>query len=365
MIVEGKYGEAIIYNDNAEEGVVTQVKELLDTKLAEDAHIRIMPDCHQGAGCVIGTTMKITDKVCPNLTGVDIGCGVLAVNLGGLGFNIPYLDDFIHVKVPHGFAIHDKIKDVDKEYTQHLYDSLACKDVIDNEKFHKSVGTLGGGNHFIEFAEDEQGDNWLLVHSGSRNSGLRVAQHYQQLAVQECSDDVSKDLAYLEANNDSFHNYLSDVKIMSEYANLNRMHIASQIIYFLDAPYIVESFDTVHNYIDDNILRKGAVKANERFVVPLNMADGTLICRGKHNDEWNGSSPHGAGRVYSRSKAKKELSMGEFQSRMENVYSTCVCEETLDESPMAYKDGNEIMELITPTAEIVTKLRPFYNFKAK
>lgn len=364
MKVQGTYGEAIIYNDNAEAGVITQVQELLNTKLAEDAHIRIMPDCHQGAGCVIGTTMRITDKVCPNLVGVDIGCGVLAVKLGAIGVNLDYLDSMIRKIIPHGFSIHDKIHRNVARTAEGMYAQLKYRD-IDYNKFAKSLGTLGGGNHFIEMATDEGGDVWLLIHSGSRNTGLRVATHYQKVAMEECSDDVPKELKYLTAtDSESYFDYLHDMRVMQSYAEMNRVYIAETVLNILCIE-LLGFFDTPHNYIgEDNILRKGAVLANAKFVVPLNMADGTLICSGKGNTQWNNSSPHGAGRIYSRSKAKKELSMDDFNVRMSGVYSTCISEATLDESPMAYKNSDEIKQLIQPTADILTVLKPIYNFKA-
>lgn len=368
--VEGHYGNAIVYNPTVEAAAIEQIRGLLDTKLAEQAHVRIMPDVHAGAGCVIGTTMNITDKVCPNLVGVDIGCGVLAVRLGNTAIDLVKLDRFIRKQIPSGFDLRKEPHEF--HFGKHIEDvkieSLRCFEAagINAHKSYLSVGTLGGGNHFIEVATDECQNKWLIVHSGSRNTGLRVAIHYQKLAEQTCEDNVHDDLKYLTGQH--MEDYLYDMQLMQRFATLNRMAIVDAIFKQFGEYWSTWHFETVHNYIEPYTLtlRKGAVssKAGEFFIVPLNMADGSLICEGKGNPEWNYSAPHGAGRVLSRTQAKKTLDMGEFEKRMDGIYSTSVREETLDESPMAYKDGSDIERLLEPTATIINRLKPIYSFKA-
>jgi len=365
--LEGAYGSAIVYSDAVEETAVGQIKELLDTKLARDANVRIMPDVHAGAGCVIGTTMKINDAVCPNLVGVDIGCGVLATRLGPGELDFVALDRFVRKRIPSGFGVRSEEKGR-HEFTDRivLEDLIHAKSKnLDFDKIYRSIGTLGGGNHFIEVAEDSAGDLWLMIHSGSRNIGLQTAEHYQRLAQKECTDAVPADLKYLTG--DSKEAYLHDMGIMQHFAELNREAMTADILDFLDIEK-GESVQTTHNYIEHAtmMLRKGAVRANhdEKLIIPLNMADGSLLCIGKGNTDWNWSAPHGAGRVLSRTQARKVLSMDEFNKRMDGIYSTSVHPETLDEAPMAYKDGSDIERFIGPTAAIVERLSPVYSFKA-
>ncbi|MCL2402972.1 MAG: RtcB family protein [Coriobacteriia bacterium] len=368
----GRHGGGIIFNPNVDVGAEEQVQQLLDTPLARDANLRVMPDVHAGAGSVIGTTMRITDKVCPNLVGVDIGCGLMAVPLGSDDIDLVALDRFIRKRIPSGFAkrTHQKVSplaervaldalrwDAPRKYRK---DDAIC-----------SVGTLGGGNHFIEVGKDSAGENWMTIHSGSRNVGLLVATHYQWLAEQTCRAPVPDALKFL--TDDLLEDYLHDMRIMQDYAKLNRIAMFVDILDFLgcdldDSEIARRSVITVHNYIDDErTLRKGAVRAqqDELFLLPLNMADGLLLCRGKGNPDWNESAPHGAGRLYSRTKAFKALDMDEFAKRMEGIYTTSVHDDTLDESPMAYKDGSVIEGLMTPTAETLDRWKPIYSFKAR
>jgi RNA-splicing ligase RtcB len=328
-----------------------------------------MPDCHAGAGCVIGTTMTITDKICPNLVGVDIGCGVRAIQLCQHEIDFKKLDTVIRENIPYGFAIHEtppseKYKSLE---TRRYMTPLCFKDNVDKERevFSRTIGSLGGGNHFIEVDRDRYNNLWLLIHSGSRNPGLRVAQFYQKLA-QEKDPDAPKDLACLSG--EDAQNYLHDMRTMQTFAYLNRLAIGTIILENMDL-CTLEKIDTAHNYIGaDNILRKGAVSArlNEKLLLPLNMRDGALICRGRGDADWNYSAPHGAGRIMSRAEAKKSLKLKEFRQRMEGIYSTCISNNTIDESPMAYKDSREIIDNATDTIFFSYEtLRPLYNFKAQ
>jgi RNA-splicing ligase RtcB len=355
-----------------------------------------MPDCHAGAGCVIGTTMIITDKVCPNIVGVDIGCGVLTSVLGFPEIDFNKLDDFIKKNIPSGFSINSKPSD----YANGLYESLICSNKIGNkDRIIKSIGTLGGGNHFIEIDKDDDNCYYLLVHTGSRNLGLQVAKYYQDLATKNhsyCKDGKTKlisdlkamgreneiaielkkyesehqrqwpeELDYLSGN--VMSDYLHDMVIAQEYAEENRKEISLKIVNHLGV-MIRDWFDTVHNYIDipHRTLRKGAVSAKmfQRLIIPINMRDGALICTGKGNIDWNESAPHGAGRILSRSQARKELNENDFKKSMEGIYTTTATIETIDESPMAYKPIDEIIHNIGETVEIINRIYPVYNFKA-
>lgn len=392
MIINGKYNKATVFTDNIESEAINQVKELCDQEFTEGEKIAIMPDVHAGKGCTIGTTMTITDKVVPNLVGVDIGCGILVANLGKLKLtskDFEKLDERIKKLIPSGFSVNEKQK-VNFDLGRLHFD------VKNTQRVLNSLGSLGGGNHFIEIDVDNDGFYYLLVHSGSRGLGVQVAKHYQDLAINSKLDKqkdrseliqslksqgrereiestlknikpefINKDLAYLE--DDSFCDYLSDMEIAQEYAALNRRKMINTIINSMNwIP--IDSFDSVHNFIDldQMILRKGATDASKgkRLVIPLNMRDGSLICVGKGNPDWNYSAPHGAGRVLSRTKAKKQILMSEFERSMYGVYTTSVSENTLDESPMAYKPADEIEAAISDTVEILERLIPVYNFKA-
>ena len=395
MKIQGKYDSAEIYTSNIDETTIKQVYGLLNSPISLGANIRIMPDCHAGAGCVIGTTMNITDKVCPNIVGVDIGCGVLTVELGKMEIDLPKLDEYIKNNIPNGFAINSKPHD----YALELYHQLKCKEFIKNkDRVFKSLGTLGGGNHFIEVDIDEENNKYLLIHSGSRNLGLQIAKHYQNeatkqfegkhhdetqkiidnLKLQNRQSEISdmlknckykrespKELDYLTGN--MLQDYLYDMNIAQEYAKVNRIIMAVIICSFLKTDPN-NSFDTVHNYIDINhmILRKGAVSAmkNEKLIIPINMRDGALICSGKGNHKWNYSAPHGAGRILSRSQAKRELKEIDFKETMKGIYTTTATIDTIDEAPMAYKPIEEIINNIGDTVEILKIIKPIYNFKA-
>lgn len=364
--IEGKYGRAKIFTQNGlEQSATSQLYKLCNQEFSSDLQIRIMPDAHSGKGCVIGTTMTIQDRIVPNLTGVDISCGMLTVNLGVYDFiDFKILDNAIRNRVPNGF----NIRKTKHEYADAIMlEELKCapklkKDIIARGYF--SLGTLGGGNHFIEVDQGDNGNKYLVIHSGSRNIGLQVAEYYQKVASEK-HPELSKDLAYLEGND--FNNYVHDMKILQKFAYWNRKAIAEEIINFMGwIP--INDFTTVHNYLDiDNmILRKGAVSAqkDEILLIPFNMRDGSVICVGKGNPDWNFSAPHGAGRVHSRASAKRNLSLDNFKNDMKDVYSTCVSFDTLDESPSAYKSPQDILDNIGDTVDIINVLKPIYNFKA-
>jgi RNA-splicing ligase RtcB len=400
MILEGKYGKAKVYTELVEETAVEQIKELLNQPFAEDANIRIMPDVHAGAGCVIGTTMKIRDKVCPNLVGVDIGCGMMTVPLTVHEgeFDMKEFDGVVHYNIPAGFNVHSSPFDYPTQTATLL--NLNCWRYVKNQdRILNSLGTLGGGNHFIEINKGAEGTLYLVIHTGSRNLGVQVATHYQNLAISRmkeksqvdikalakqmkdegrqseiplmirnikaCSPTIPDQLAYLEGQD--MENYLHDMRIAQHWAKMNRKKIATILLNKMnwDSPNL--NFHTVHNYIDDDrTLRKGAISAKdgESILIPMNMRDGSLLCVGKGNDDWNQSAPHGAGRLMSRGQARRGLSVEEFKETMKDVYSTTVNAETLDEAPMAYKPMESIMDAIKDTATMIERLTPIYNFKA-
>ena len=395
--VKGKYNTATIYTDNIEEAAYSQVLNLMNQKFAEGSKFAIMPDCHAGAGCVIGLTMKVVDKVVPNLVGVDIGCGMLVVKVDkSFKFDLEKVDRIWHEDIPSGMNWRTKKhKFADRA---NIEDILAPVNV---EKLKFSVGTLGGGNHFGEINVDDDGAHYIVIHSGSRHLGIEVCRHYQNQAIkyhralkksdlsvieqlkkegrQSEIEDVLKasrnaqpsipdDLAYLEGQ--QLEDYLHDMKIAQEYAIWNREAMLDVLLQGLGIgrEEILDKFCTIHNYIDiDNrILRKGAIslQKDETAIIPMNMRDGSLIVRGKGNPEWNFSGPHGAGRLMSRSKAKESLSVDEFRQSMDGIFTTCVGKSTIDESPMAYKPMDEIIRNIQDTAEVVKIIKPVYNFKA-
>lgn len=398
--IAGKFNTAKVFSDNVDNETISQLTTLLNQEFVSDAKIRIMPDTHAGKGCVIGTTMTIKDKVVPNLVGVDEGCGMLAVKLKETSVDLPMLDSVINKYVPCGFDIHDTAK------AKSNADQIIAP--IDYEKSQKSLGSLGGGNHFIEVDKDEHDNLWLVIHTGSRHLGIEVCDYYQDLgyeklkekaaggdikvlrkelvdrltkegkqkeiskelkklndAYKKANPDVPYDLAYVEG--EDFKNYLHDMELAQEHAKINRETIA-KIILEKAKLHEIERFDTIHNYIDTKnmILRKGSISAQkgEKVLIPMNMRDGSLICIGKGNPDWNYSAPHGAGRIMSRSQAKNKVGMKEFKNAMNGIYSTSVCESTIDEAPMVYKPMEEIMENIIDTVEIVDVIKPIYNFKA-
>ena len=385
-----------IYADNIEPVALNQIYTLLAQPTFLGEKVRIMPDVHAGLGCVVGFTSTMKDKVIPNIIGVDIGCGMLCVELGKVDISFPALDDFIKGHIPSGSEIRREVLGTD------LINALYCKKSLRNmDRLEGSLGTLGGGNHFIEVDVDDKGNYYLVIHTGSRNLGLQVANIYQKMAVESCKkvaeservalierlkkenrhqeipDELKKltdkyaykskipaDLCYLDG--EEMEKYMHDMRICQEFAVRNRKKIADEIIAFLNIRKF-SSFETVHNFIDDKgIIRKGAVPAHlgQKILIPMNMRDGCLVCIGKGNEDWNCSAPHGAGRICSRSEAKKLLSVEEFQNAMEGIYTTTATESTLDEAPQAYKPAQSIMNLISPTAEIIEVIKPVYNFKA-
>ncbi len=359
----GTHNQAIVYTDRIDDTAVKQIETLCCQEFTQNSTIRIMPDVHAGAGCTIGTTMTIYDKVVPNLVGVDIGCGMEVIRLGNKNIELQRLDKIIYEKIPSGFGIRDKAHPYNEEID---LEALHCKGDVNLNRAQRSIGTLGGGNHFIEANRDERGQLYLVVHSGSRHLGRQVAELYQQEAFKRLNKTaIPKALAY--ASGDLFHQYIHDMKIVQQFAAINRKAILREIVKAMKLD-VVEQFTTIHNYIDTDcmILRKGAVsaQAGEKLLIPINMRDGSLICVGKGNPDWNYSAPHGAGRLMSRIQAKNSLTLSEFKKTMKGIYTTSVRKETLDEAPMAYKPMEEIISHIKDTVDIVHTLRPIYNFKA-
>ena len=364
--INGKYSSANVFSDTADWKALNQIEELCSQEFTSGANIRIMPDYHYGAGCTIGFTANLGDKVVPNLVGVDIGCGVLALHFPNSGkIDFAGFDEFLRANVPSGFCSRTDILGNLIEL-----DSIVCYEHLTNkDRFSLQIGTLGGGNHFIEIDENEDGERFLVIHSGSRNLGKQVAEYYQAQAVRYCLDSgirVPQNLAYLEGT--MRDNYLHDMRICQKYAELNRRWIGTLLMGFLDdKSELSMAIESVHNYIgDDNIIRKGAVASleNELLIIPINIRDGSLLCRGKGNADWNFSAPHGAGRILGRGEAKRVLSVEEFQETMVRVFSTTVGQSTLDEAPDAYKPMDEIVSNVGDTVEILQIIKPIYNFKA-
>jgi RNA-splicing ligase RtcB len=372
--IKGKHNTAKIFTDNIEESAKEQIKVLCDQAFTEGSNIRIMPDVHAGMGCSIGTTMTITDKVVPNLVGVDIGCGMETVILKqgsytAKRFNPEKVDKIIKSEIPYGM----KVRSTPHRLSENIdLSKLRCPK-INIPRALLSIGSLGGGNHFIEFDKDDEEYIYLVIHSGSRHLGNEVAIYYQQEALKELSKTsenpikgVEKQLAYVEGQ--LFEDYINDMKIIQSFADLNRKAMVDIILDGLGIKKIEDQFTTIHNYIDMKkmILRKGAVSAlfGEKLLIPLNMRDGSLICEGKENPDWNYSAPHGSGRLMSRKAAFERLDMKEYKKEMKGIYSSCVTSGTLDESPMAYKDSSEIIMNIEPTVSVLKTIKPIYNFKA-
>jgi RNA-splicing ligase RtcB len=395
----GKYGTAKIFSDGQDEKAVGQIIGLLNQPFVNGCQVRIMSDYHYGAGCVIGFTCNLGDKIIPNLVGVDLGCGMFVVDLGKINLDLVYLDDTIHSKIPAGKTAHKNIIQKFSKIT-----NLKCyRELKHTEIFERQIGTLGGGNHFLEIDIGDNDNKYLVIHSGSRNLGKQVADYYQNLAIESCKGlgdfnqvkmdligflkvtgkktEIQKEIKRLEKEfsnaqpkyprdlcflqNEQREDYLHDMAICQEYASLNRMTMVKIIF---DAMQIDngDSFETVHNYASDGMIRKGAVSAKigEKLIIPINMRDGSLICIGKGNNDWNDSAPHGAGRLMGRNEAKRTLSLTEFESTMSGVYSTTVNGSTLDESPEAYKSMDEIIANIGDTVTVEKIIRPIYNFKA-
>ena len=395
--VSGKYNQAKIFTDVVDQASIAQVIELCNQEFTVGSRIRLMPDVHAGAGCTVGTTMTITDRVVPNLVGVDIGCGMETARLREDHLELQRLDKLIRERIPSGFAV----RSAAHRYADQIdLEELCCFRHIQMLRAEKSIGTLGGGNHFIEVDRDEEGQLYVVIHSGSRRLGLEVAKYYQEegYKVLNQTDQASLDrliaemraagrqkdiqkelkrrksqkltriprpLAYVAG--ELFDQYIHDMKLVQHFARLNRQAMLDEIVKGMKL-HVEEQFTTIHNYIDTDamILRKGAVsaKAGEQLLIPINMRDGSLLCVGKGNEDWNCSAPHGAGRLMSRGEAKQSFTVSEFKKQMEGIYSTSVGRSTLDECPMAYKGMADILDNIGPTAEVVKVIRPIYNFKA-
>lgn len=361
---QGKYASAKVFTENIDEGCIKQIYNFLNNKAFEDLKIRIMPDVHEGRGAVIGFTSNIKDKVVPNVVGVDIGCGVLTAQIKNKKIDFEKLDNIIRGHIPSGMQIRNK----EHPFSRKLrLDELNCLKEINVGRAMLSCGTLGGGNHFIEVNRGEDGTHYIAIHSGSRYLGKQVAELYQNIAYRELlmGEKGNKDLAYLQG--ESLESYIHDMKIVQEYASINREAILDVIINQMGFRK-VRHFHTIHNYIDvdNNILRKGAISAQkgEEVAIPISMKDGMILGRGKGNEEWNFSACHGAGRVLSRNKAKKVVSLEDFKESMKDVWSTSVNKNTLDESPFAYKKIEDILPYIEDTIEVESIIKSVYNFKA-
>ena len=395
--IKGKVNTAICYASVIEEEAIEQIRRMCDYEFTAGSRIRIMPDVHAGKGCTIGTTMTITDKAVPNIVGVDIGCGMYTVDLGKTDIDYKKLDEAAHF-IPSGMNVW--------EGRQEHFDleQLRCyRDLNDTKRLERSLGTLGGGNHFIEIDESADGEKYLVIHSGSRNLGKQVAELYQKLAVElskgkeeyfKKRDEIIRaykekgrkkeiqaalkqinwerkeslipeDLCFLYGS--YLEDYLHDVEVCQRFARRNREKMA-EILLERAGIAAGEAFHTIHNYIDteEMILRKGAIAAHagEKVLIPINMRDGSVLAVGKGNAEWNYSAPHGAGRIMSRKAAKDKLSLEEYRETMKGIYTTSVNEATLDEAPMAYKSLDDIIDVIRDSVDIIDVMKPVYNFKA-
>lgn len=397
QIVNGTYNQAKVFTDVVEDEALAQIKTLCDQPFTQGASIRIMPDVHAGAGCTIGTTMTISDAVVPNLVGVDIGCGMEVLKVKNKFIEVQKLDKLVRAAIPAGFHIRGKAHPFAGQID---LNELHCARQVDIGKAYRSMGTLGGGNHFIEADKDEDGGIYLVIHSGSRHLGLEVAGYYQNLAwkslhsvpqdeirrlieqykaegrqaeiqaaLESLADgictDIPRALAYVSGS--LFTSYLHDMKIVQRFAMLNRQAMMDELIRGMKLKTDGQ-FTTIHNYIDTEhmILRKGAVsaQAGEQLIIPINMRDGCLLCTGKGNPDWNYSAPHGAGRLMSRQKARESFTVSSFRKEMTGIYSTSISSGTLDECPMAYKRIEDIVDNIAPTVTIDRVIKPIYSFKA-
>ena len=395
--IEGTRATAKCYATEIEDTAIEQIRTMCNQPFADGARIRIMPDAHAGAGCTIGTTMTVTDKVVPNIVGVDIGCGMYTVDIGRGGLDLPALDEACHT-VPSGMRVWEGRK------RRFDLTELACyRQLKDTRRLERSIGTLGGGNHFIEVDEATDGTRYLVIHSGSRNLGVQVASYYQHLAVElrsgkgtyfekrdeliatykaegrrkeiqaalkrlkweEREPDAPRDLCWLDGT--YLDDYLHDVAICQRFARLNRETMAEEIVRMCGLSDR-DAFHTIHNYIDTDemILRKGAIAAHagELVLIPLNMRDGSVLAKGLGNEDWNFSAPHGAGRLMSRTDARARLDVKEYREQMAGIYTTSVGEATLDEAPGAYKSKEDIIGPISEAVDIIEVMRPIFNFKA-
>lgn len=369
----GKYANARIMcigetpGENIEQYALSQIQMIADNEASKGSNICVMPDVHPGKVGPIGLTMTITDAVNPSLVGIDIGCGMSMVKLGRIRKEYQKLDAAIRDKVPAGFKIRDAAHDMAKQFD---FERLICTRHIRKDKALLSLGTLGGGNHFIEIDVDENGDSYLIVHSGSRHLGKEVSENYSKLAYQHLRkigrDDVPIELSFLTG--DKMSDYLHDVSIVQEYAQLNRRIMMKEICKAMKWKPVEEK-SCIHNYIDNShgevILRKGAISAreNEDVIIPINMKDGVIIGKGKGNKDWNYSAPHGAGRISSRKEVLDSHTVSEFKATMKGIYSTCISKETLDEAPFAYRNIDYIKEAVKDSVDITNILTPVYNYK--
>ena len=406
-----------IFTDNIEETALAQIKELLSIDVFSDKKIRIMPDVHAGAGCVIGFTGDLGDKVIPNIVGVDIGCGMRILNLGKItDIDFHSFNEHIRNNVPSGKIVREdrfgfkslagEEMDIYREAKQLVTELYCYREIKDSGRINKAIGSLGGGNHFIELDKDDDENVYLVIHTGSRNLGKQVADIYQAKAIKhltagadefeqtikrtieeykaagrraELQDVIKKmrrehqkaepslpaELCYVEG--EGREQYLHDMRLCQRWAVLNRKLISLLLLRFFPGVEVKEEFESVHNYIsDDNIIRKGSISAaeGERCIIPLNMRDGSLLCTGKGNPDWNCSAPHGAGRVLSRTQAYEKITMEDFEASMQGIYSESVNDFTRDESPMVYKPAEEIIANIGDTVSIDKIIRPIFNFKA-
>jgi RNA-splicing ligase RtcB len=382
LIYKGKFATANVMIDEIDETTISQIYQFVNHPAFKDCKIVIMPDCHAGKGAVVGFTMPLNDFIVPNVVGVDIGCGVSAYCLGNTKPDVVDLDLYIHKNIPHGFS-HRQKPYVDVEQLNNSFRERFEKTCINTEQGPIEVlgqlGTLGGGNHFIEVDVEQNGKYWLIIHTGSRNFGLKVANFHQNKASKLIKEEFNganayKDLEYLTMDTGG-KEYLEDMKVAQEFAHMNREAIAFEIIHnFFNLPKFsinkTEKIESIHNYIDfkDNILRKGAISAycNERMIIPFNNEEGTMVGRGKDNQDWNFSAPHGAGRIMSRGRAKHELDLVQYQNGMKSagIYTTTANKNTLDEAKGAYKKKELIIEAVKPTMDIEFFMKPIYNFKS-
>lgn len=408
-VVKGKFAEAKIFTDTVEETALEQVKSMVDHEMTKGSQVRLMSDIHAGKGSTIGTTIKLPAdfadwKVSPNVVGVDVGCAVLMYKLEDNDIDLSHLDEMITKIIPSGQRVHDRIKD--KQFSKSLIEGLTFE-IKNKRRVHQSLGTLGGGNQFIELGKDEDGNFWLSVHSGSRGLGVQVAKYHQDVAIKRLEEsqedqvdigklikefkeqgrhseisgmlgkvkterkplkDENKTLATLKG--EDLKAYLADMMLAQAYASKSRETMLNLIVKRMELT-VVDSFDSVHNFIEhenftNGTIRKGATSAKkgERLVIPLNMLDGSIIAIGKGNEDWNNSAPHGAGRLMSRTKARNEINLEDFKREMVGIISSSINESTLDEAPGAYKPAKEILGYITPTVDVLHIVKPVYNFKA-
>ena len=395
--IRGKVNTALCFARIIEDEAIEQIRRMCDYEFTAGSRIRIMPDVHAGKGCTIGTTMTVTDKAVPNVVGVDIGCGMYTVNLGRIEIDMEKMDAVAHY-IPSGMNVWEGRQERFDLTDLHCYRSLK-----DAKRLERSLGTLGGGNHFIEIDQAADGTKYLVIHSGSRNLGKQVAEHYQRLAIDlnkgkeeylakrdvliaeykaagrrneiegalkalkwnRCEATIPEDLCFVYGQ--FLEDYLHDVEICQRFAHRSRERMAEAILGRLGIT-AVDAFHTIHNYIDTDemILRKGAIAAHkgEKVLIPINMRDGSVLAIGKGNEDWNYSAPHGAGRIMSRTAARERLDMDEYRREMAGVYTTSVNEATLDEAPMAYKSLEDIIDVIRESVDVIEVLKPIYNFKA-